>query len=156
MFEFIAFLACLEFAVLNSAYHNNILKPKQVLRLESIYLRKYVICILPTGYGKSLIFHLTPLLMFARDHMIFVHGNQLGYLLRSFVHYYGCFFLEFSDTRSNISTEFKWPSRVCHFYIPTEIFYGEITDDAVNLDGTPYDYDPRLCEKDRLLSVNFA
>ena len=69
MLKFIAFLACLEFAVLNSVHHNNILKPKEVLCLESIYLRKYVICILPTGYGKSLIFHLTPLLMFARDHM---------------------------------------------------------------------------------------
>lgn len=69
MLEFSAFLACLEFAVLNSAYHNNILKPKQVLCLESIYLRKDVICILPTGYGKSLIFHLTPMLMFARDHI---------------------------------------------------------------------------------------
>jgi superfamily II DNA helicase RecQ len=34
-----------------------------------IYLTKDVIYILPTGYGKSLIFHLTPLLMFARDHI---------------------------------------------------------------------------------------
>ena len=36
-----------------------------------IYLTKDVICILPTGYGKSLILHLTPLalLMFTRDHI---------------------------------------------------------------------------------------
>ena len=46
MLELIAFLACLEFAVLNSAYHNNILTPKQVICLESIYLGKmlFVFC----------------------------------------------------------------------------------------------------------------
>jgi hypothetical protein len=38
MHEFFAFLACFEFIVPNSAYHGNVLKPKQVLCLESIYL----------------------------------------------------------------------------------------------------------------------
>ena len=69
MLALITFLACLEFAVLNSAYHNNILKPKQVICLKSIYLRKVVICIVPTGYGKPLIFQLTPTLMFAKEYV---------------------------------------------------------------------------------------
>ena len=67
MLEFIAFFACLEFAMSNSAYNNIILKPKQVACLESLYLGKDVVCVLPTGYGKSLVFHLLPSLMFARN-----------------------------------------------------------------------------------------
>jgi hypothetical protein len=134
--SFIAFLACLEFVVLNSAYHNNILcwsrskffvwkvfiylfnfarlnytidkivqtstnkshnlniqiSSSWVLHQNNcaglsnntvetnvplkcpytyiIYLTKDVICILPTGYGKSLI-SIWPhaLMMFARDHI---------------------------------------------------------------------------------------
>ena len=67
MLEFIAFFACLEFAMSNSSYSNIILKPKQVACLESLYLGKDVVCVLPTGYGKSLVFHLLPSLMFARN-----------------------------------------------------------------------------------------
>ena len=54
----LAFLSCLEFAVLNSVYRDAILKLKQVICLESIYLNRDVMCVLPTGYGKSLIFHM--------------------------------------------------------------------------------------------------
>ena len=39
--------------------------------------------------------------------------------------------------------------------IRKEIFHGEITDDAVNLDGTPYDCDLRLCEKDQLVKGQY-
>ncbi len=66
MLDYIAFLSCLEFAVLNSLYRDNILKPKQVLCLESMYCQRDVMCVLPTGYGKSLIFHLLPMLLFAK------------------------------------------------------------------------------------------
>lgn len=66
MFDYIAFLSCLEFALLNSVYKGIILKPKQVLCLEGAYLGKDVMCVLPTGYGKSLIFHLLPMLIFAK------------------------------------------------------------------------------------------
>ena len=66
MLDYIAFLACLEFAVLNSLYKETILKPKQVLCLENAYLQNDVMCVLPTGYGKSLIFHLLPMLLFAK------------------------------------------------------------------------------------------
>lgn len=69
MLEFIAFLVCLEFAVVNSAYRSVVLKPKQVICLENVYLDKDVVCVLPTGYGKSLIFHLIPSLMFARSRL---------------------------------------------------------------------------------------
>ena len=63
MLDYIAFLSCLEFAVLNSLYQETILKPKQVLCLESTYLEKDLIRVLPTGYRKSLIFHLLPRLL---------------------------------------------------------------------------------------------
>jgi superfamily II DNA helicase RecQ len=66
MLDYIAFLSCLEFPVLNSVYQNTILKPKQVICLENVYLEKDVMCVLPTGYGKSLIFHLLPMLLFAK------------------------------------------------------------------------------------------
>ena len=66
MLDYIAFLSCLEFAILNSLYGECILKPKQVLCLESLYMQRDVMCVLPTGYGKSLIFHLLPLLLYAK------------------------------------------------------------------------------------------
>ena len=42
MLEYIAFLSCLEFALLNSVDQGIILKPKQVLCLESVYLQNDV------------------------------------------------------------------------------------------------------------------
>ena len=45
-------------------YQNLILKPKQVICLESVYLQNDVMWVLPMGNGKSLIFHLLPLLLF--------------------------------------------------------------------------------------------
>ena len=66
MLEYIAFFSCLEFAVLNSIYENRILKPKQVLCMECLYLKEDLMCVLPTGYGKSLIFHLLPMLLFVK------------------------------------------------------------------------------------------
>lgn len=67
MLEYIAFLSCLQFAICNSIYCNAILKPKQIISLEHLYLKRDVICVLPTGYGKSLIFHLLPGLLFAKQ-----------------------------------------------------------------------------------------
>ena len=66
MLDHIAFLCCLEFAVLNSLYQDAALKPKQVISLESVYFQRDVVCVLPTGYGKSLIFYLLPMLLFAK------------------------------------------------------------------------------------------
>ena len=49
------------FAIVNShLYSSIILKPKQVKCLEAVYFGRDVIAVLPTGYGKSLIFHLFP------------------------------------------------------------------------------------------------
>ena len=75
--DYIAFLSCLQFAVSNSVYCNTILKPKQVICLENVYLKKDVLCVLPTGYGKSLIFHLIPALMFARARLEQNAGSSL-------------------------------------------------------------------------------
>jgi hypothetical protein len=59
MLDYIVFLSCLEFAVLNSFYDEIFLKPKQVVCLDSMYL--------PTGYGKSLVFNLLLMLLFTRE-----------------------------------------------------------------------------------------
>ena len=69
MLDYIVFLSCLGFAVVNSVYEDIIFKPKQVICLESMFLQKDVMCVLPTGYGKSLIFHLLPMLLFAKINM---------------------------------------------------------------------------------------
>ena len=59
------FLSCLEFAIQNSLYSEISLKPKQVICLEKMFLNSDVLAVLPTGYGKSLIFYLLPALLFA-------------------------------------------------------------------------------------------
>ena len=63
-----AFFSCLQFAVLNSdfTYCNVILKPKQVICLENIFLKRDVLAVLPTGYGKSLVFLILPALLLAK------------------------------------------------------------------------------------------
>ena len=54
------FYSSLHFAIVNSSYWNINLKPKQVKCLEAIYTGRDTIGVLPTGYGKSIIFHLLP------------------------------------------------------------------------------------------------
>ena len=49
MLDYIVFLSCLEFAVLNSAYHDINFKPKQVICLEGIFLQNDVLCVLLTN-----------------------------------------------------------------------------------------------------------
>ena len=66
MLNHVLFLYCLEFAIQNSFYKEIVSKPKQVRCLECIYLQTDVMCVLPTGYGKSLIFHLLPMMLFAK------------------------------------------------------------------------------------------
>jgi superfamily II DNA helicase RecQ len=75
MLEYIAFFHCLKFAIENSLYCDAILKPKQIICLESVFFQKDVMCVLPTGYGKSLIFHLMPMLLFAKRKL---HGDSFG------------------------------------------------------------------------------
>ena len=55
------FYSSLHFAIVNSHLYSSIIfKPKQVKCLEAVYFGRDVIAVLPTGYGKSLIFHLLP------------------------------------------------------------------------------------------------
>ena len=51
------FLSRLQVALLSVGYADIILKVKQVICLESLYLRKDLVAVLPTGYGKSLVLH---------------------------------------------------------------------------------------------------
>ena len=56
------FYSSLQFAICSSSYSNINLKVKQVQCLEAVYCGNDVIAVLPTGYGKSIIFHLLPAL----------------------------------------------------------------------------------------------
>ena len=69
------FLSCLQFVILNSLYSEVILKPKQVICLEKIFLNLDILAILPTGYGKSLIFCLIPALIFAKKNGVKCTGS---------------------------------------------------------------------------------
>ena len=57
------FMSSLDQAIHKSLYKNVNLKPKQVACLEAIYNKKDTVAILPTGYGKSLIYQLLPPLL---------------------------------------------------------------------------------------------
>ncbi|XP_028412599.1 ATP-dependent DNA helicase Q-like 1 [Dendronephthya gigantea] len=62
------FLSCLHTAINKSVIYNNInLKPKQVKCLEALYKKKDCVAVLPTGYGKSLIYQLLPSLLNERN-----------------------------------------------------------------------------------------
>ena len=61
------FMSSLDFAIQKSLYTNTNLKPKQVLCLQAIYNKKDTVAVLPTGYGKSLVYQLLPSLLSKRD-----------------------------------------------------------------------------------------
>lgn len=58
--KLVMFYSSLQAAISNSIYSNINFKVKQVVCLEAIYHGRDVVAILPTGYGKSMIFHLLP------------------------------------------------------------------------------------------------
>ncbi len=60
------FFNAVNYALQITNYHNLFLKVKQYQILESVILKRDTIGILPTGYGKSIIFHLLP---FAADYL---------------------------------------------------------------------------------------
>ena len=60
------FLVCLHFSIIHSLYSDVNLKPKQVICLEKIFLGEDILAVLPTGYGKSLIYQLLPLILFRK------------------------------------------------------------------------------------------
>ncbi|CAB4009301.1 Werner syndrome ATP-dependent helicase homolog [Paramuricea clavata] len=61
------FFAFLHFAIRNSLYSNIMLKPKQVICLEKLFFGSDVLAVLPTGYGKSLIYQILPLLLYCKE-----------------------------------------------------------------------------------------
>ena len=63
----LAFLRCVQKALLLAGYDDIILKVKQVICLESLYLKKDLVAVLPTGYGNSLVFQVLPRLLRERE-----------------------------------------------------------------------------------------
>ena len=62
-----SFLSCLQRALCSFGYENNLLKVKQAICLERLFLKKDLLAVLPTGYGKSLVFQVLPRLLKERD-----------------------------------------------------------------------------------------
>ena len=60
------FLRCVQKALLLAGYDNIILEVK-VICLESLYLMKDLVAVLPTSYGKSLVFQVLPRLLRKRE-----------------------------------------------------------------------------------------
>ena len=61
------FYSSLQAAISRSIYSNVNLKVKQFICLEAINHGRDVVAVLPTGYGKSVIFHLPPSLFLAEE-----------------------------------------------------------------------------------------
>ena len=61
------FLSCVQSALLSTGYYSIILKVKQVTCLESLFLKKDLVAVLSTGYGKSLFFQVLPRMLSERD-----------------------------------------------------------------------------------------
>ena len=53
-------VSCVQTEFLSASYDNIILKAKQVYCLERFYLKKDLLAVLPTGYGKSLVYQVLP------------------------------------------------------------------------------------------------
>ena len=66
MYSLNQFFNAINYALRTTNYHSLFLKVKQYQILESIILKRDTIGVLPTGYGKSVIFHLLP---FVADHL---------------------------------------------------------------------------------------
>ena len=61
------FLRWVQKALLSAGYDDIILKVKQVICLESLYLKKDLVAVLPIGYGKSLVFQVLLRLLRERE-----------------------------------------------------------------------------------------
>ena len=61
------FLRCVQKAPLSASHDDIILKVKQVICLESLYLNKDLVAVLPTGYGKFIVFQVLPRLFRERE-----------------------------------------------------------------------------------------
>ena len=57
------FVNALRYALDSSGYSSIYLKVKQIRVLEALYHQKDVVAVFPTGYGKSVIFHILPFLL---------------------------------------------------------------------------------------------
>lgn len=75
-FKCLQFLLCLHFAVVNSEYVSVLLKRKQVACLEAAYLGRDLLAVLPTGYGKSIIFHLLSALLVEKKRRSGIRGKD--------------------------------------------------------------------------------
>lgn len=70
------FFNALHFAQKAAGYEDIFLKVKQMKILESLYLNNDTIGVLPTGYGKSVVFHLLPFLYDYRDDSVNEEGKH--------------------------------------------------------------------------------
>ena len=85
------FYCSLQAAISSSIYSNVNLNVKEVICLEAIYHGRDVVAVLPTGYGKSVIFHLLPSLFLdkincgrraAQSHPVVIVVSPLNALIK--------------------------------------------------------------------------
>ena len=80
----VMFYSSLQAAVSNSIYSNINFKVKHVVCLEAIYRGRDVVAVLPTGYGKSMIFHLLPSLFLDK-----IKWNNLDFCTGRLINFFG-------------------------------------------------------------------
>ena len=73
MYSLNQFFNAINYALRTTNYHSLCLKVKQYQILESITLKRDTIGVLPTGYGKSVIFHLLP---FVADYLYSINVTR--------------------------------------------------------------------------------
>ena len=152
MLEYVAFLSCLEFALLNSLYQDIIIKPKQVLCLESIYMQNDVMCVLPTGYGNSLIFHLLPMLLFAKFKLRFdlLRDWRLNGICTTVVNSIVIVVSPLNSLMSNQISRLNVSGIRASVIKIKEGRKGLASHDADELDGVTVDIDFSQCEEEKL------
>ena len=72
------FLSYVQSALISTGYNSIILKVKQVICLESLFLKKDLVAVLPTRYGKSLFFQVLPRMLSKRDWQVNEFVNTLS------------------------------------------------------------------------------
>ena len=70
------FIGCVQESVNDTVYESMNFKPKQIFCMESIFLNQDTLAVLPTGYGKSVTFHLLPKLLLSRNRTFYPSAAQ--------------------------------------------------------------------------------
>ena len=94
-------------AIINSIYCEVVLKSKQVICLEKVFLNLDILAVLPTGYSKSLVFLSASRTSVCEETWCFKKQSKHN------INYSGCFTFKRADAKPNLTIGFKWNSGNC-------------------------------------------